>query len=457
MTQTTNALRNIAVIDIGKSNVKLALADLQTLTEIEVLSQPNNVLPGPPWPHFDTEAHWQFILDGLRQLHKQHGIDALAVTTHGACAALLGADGKLTAPILDYEHTGLDALADEYTALRPDFVQTGSPRLAMGLNLGAQLHWQFAKQPELRNASKAIVTYPQYWVHRLTGQLGCDVTTLGCHTDLWNPYKQQYSALVDRLGLRGQMAPPLQAGAKMAELLPHIAAATGLPPGTPVATGIHDSNASLLPHLLEQEPPFCVVSTGTWVVVMSVGGQEQPLDPARDTLMLVNALGARVPAARFMGGREYELLMGAAQIAPNAADIAAVLRDEIMLHPAVEPTTGPFQGRTAQWSGAEPCGAIRAAAASFYLALVSAECLALTGAQGPVIVEGAFAKNRAYLEMLASACNRGVIAATTATGTSIGAALLFAPKRGGTNNKPEAAILPNAQMQTYAAKWRALL
>ena len=28
--------------------------------------------------------------------------------------------------------------------------------------------------------------YPQYWAYRLTGVLANEVTSLGCHTDLWN-------------------------------------------------------------------------------------------------------------------------------------------------------------------------------------------------------------------------------------------------------------------------------
>jgi len=42
--------RNVAVIGIGKTNAKLVLVDATDLTEIEVLTRPNTVLPGPPWP-----------------------------------------------------------------------------------------------------------------------------------------------------------------------------------------------------------------------------------------------------------------------------------------------------------------------------------------------------------------------------------------------------------------------
>ena len=38
----------IAVIDIGKTNAKLALVEAETLAEIAVVTRPNRVLPGPP-------------------------------------------------------------------------------------------------------------------------------------------------------------------------------------------------------------------------------------------------------------------------------------------------------------------------------------------------------------------------------------------------------------------------
>ena len=99
-----NQLCHIAVIDIGKTNAKLALVDLPSLSEVAVLTRPNIVQSGGAWPHYDVEGHWDFLLDALSLFHKEHRIDAISVTTHGACAALLTFDGQLAAPILDYEH-----------------------------------------------------------------------------------------------------------------------------------------------------------------------------------------------------------------------------------------------------------------------------------------------------------------------------------------------------------------
>ena len=199
---------HVAVIDIGKTNAKLALVDLADLSEIAVVKQPNTVIPGPPYPHFDVEGHWTFLLENLAHFQIGYGVDAIVVTTHGAAAALINKAGELAAPIIDYEFTGPESLAAEYDVLRAPFSETGSPRLAMGLNVGAQIHYQFETLPGLRSAVQQIVMYPQYWGLRLTGVGATDVTSLGAHTDLWNPFDNRFSALVDRLGIAGIIAQP---------------------------------------------------------------------------------------------------------------------------------------------------------------------------------------------------------------------------------------------------------
>lgn len=454
---TATAPRHIAVIDIGKTNAKLALVDLAARAEIAVTTRPNRVNPGPPWPHFDTEGHWQFILAGLRDLHARHGVDAISVTTHGASGVLLDAKGGLAAPVLDYEHPGPDSMTAAYDALRPDFALTGSPRLPMGLNLGAQIHWQFATDPGLRDRVASLVSYPQYWGFRLTGVRASDVTSLGCHTDLWNPATGQPSPLLEALGLAGKLAPPRHPAEVLGQITAEVAAATGLPARTPVVVGIHDSNASLLPHLMARRGAFSVVSTGTWVVVMTVGGDPVTLDSARDTLVNVNAFGQPVPSARFMGGREHDLILqGQPDIQPSAADRAAVLAG-LMLLPAVQPGSGPFPQGRSDWHPAPPATpGQRSLALGYYLALMTATCLNMTGSRGPVIVEGPFARNTAYLDMLTIATGQPVIASDSQTGTAMGAALLFAP--GATLPAPQDAVHPippdATALRSYAAAWQ---
>jgi sugar (pentulose or hexulose) kinase len=451
---------HIAVIDIGKTNAKVALVDLNDLSEIAVATRPNKVLAGPPWPHFDVDAHWEFLLDALKNFHAQHRVDAISITTHGACVALLDISGNLAAPILDYEHYGPENIAIEYDEIRPSFSETGSPRLPFGLNVGAQLYWMLGQDIGLLDRTHCIVTYPQYWGHRLTGVAATDITSLGCHTDLWNPYQNQFSSLVKSLAIQNKIAPTCLPSTVLGRILPVIANRTGLSVDTLVYSGIHDSNASLLPHLKNNEPPFSVVSTGTWVISMSIGGKQPELDPADDTLINVNAFGDPVMSARFMGGREYEMVVGDFTVEPSASEIKEVLKEAIMLLPAVVPDAGPFMGMQSVWKSPEPNlgSGQRAAAVGFYLSLVTARSLELIGHEGPIIIEGPFARNRCFLMMLSVAAGCEVKAMDSATGTSAGAALLasFDIKAKWSFNE-KINIVPTQffdLMERYAKQWR---
>ncbi|HEV7308843.1 FGGY-family carbohydrate kinase [Ensifer sp.] len=449
-------MRIVAVIDIGKTNAKVAAVDLDLFAEIAVRKTANTVLAGGPYPHFDTEHLWRFVLDSLAALNAEHAFEAISITTHGATAALLDADGNLALPVLDYEFAGPDSLAADYDAARPSFSETGSARLPMGLNVGAQLYWQQKAFPDRFAKVTSILTYAQYWTFRLTGVRCNELTSLGCHTDLWNPKAGSYSSLVERQGWRPLFAPVLKAGDIAGALLPELCAETGIAPGTPVSCGIHDSNASLLPHLLTRASPFSVVSTGTWVVMLAVGAEPTALDERRDTLINVNALGDPVPSARFMGGRAFQLLLGDNVVAASPETEAGVAVARHMLLPSVPEGSGPFPGLKATWTCDEQAlgPAERFTIVSFYLALMTATCLDLIGARGDVVVEGPFAGNATYLRMLAAATGRPVLADPhNVTGTSLGAACLVKETNVRTGAEPLTGAVP-AGLVDYAQAWR---
>ncbi|MGX5830520.1 FGGY-family carbohydrate kinase [Mesorhizobium sp. 43Arga] len=451
-----SALRHIAVIDIGKTNAKVALVDLAALREVALRRMANAPVLQAPYPHHDVEALWTFILDSLADLNRERHIDAISITTHGATGALVDAAGELVLPVLDYEFDGPDRLAADYDAIRPPFAETGTPRLPLGLNLGAQFFWQQKRFPAAFAHAAAILMYPQYWALRLTGVATNEVTSLGCHTDLWNPWHADFSSLVDSLGWRELMAPVRPARDRLGPILPALAARPRLDPQTPVFCGLHDSNASLLPHLLSDAPPFSVVSTGTWVVSMAVGGRQIALDAARDTLVNVNALGDPVPSARFMGGREFSLLTADKPQDCSGSEVLAVLANKTLLLPSTQQGSGPFPHHAAAWLDADGIGkGERFAAISFYLALMTATCLELIGADGPTTVEGPFARNQLFVGMLAASTGRAVVASEAATGTSIGAALL-ASDQVTAHGKGERVEPPtDPAWAAYVSAWRA--
>lgn len=413
--------QTVAVLDIGKTNVKLALFDEGRL--LWETSAPNCIRPGPPYPHEDVESAWTFFLDALREAARTHQISAIVPTAHGAAGALIG-ESELAAPVMDYEFTGVEVIEADYARLRPPFSESLSPNLPAGLNLGRQLAYQKWRWPDLFAKARHFVGYPQYWAWRLSGVAVSEVTTLAAHTDLWAPRQGQVSTLAKALGIDYLLPPLRRAFDPLGPIQPEIAALTGLAPDTPVFCGIHDSNASLLPYLVSRQAPFTVLSTGTWVILMCVGLSLEQLDPHDDTLANVDALGGPIACGRFMGGREYAAIAGGGG-SPDLDAIERVITSGAMALPCFSGQGGPFATTKGVIRGEVAMGD-RAALATLYCALVSDLMLTRMGAtRGDLIVEGTFAGNLSFCQTLgALRTTQRVFAAKDTAGTARGAAML---------------------------------
>ena len=66
--------RFIAVLDVGKTNVKLVVHDLESGEDVFVRTRPNAVVDLPPYPHYDVEGMWTFFLDTLKDADIGNGI-----------------------------------------------------------------------------------------------------------------------------------------------------------------------------------------------------------------------------------------------------------------------------------------------------------------------------------------------------------------------------------------------
>lgn len=452
----------VAVIDLGKTNSKLALVDTTRAQEVEVVTQPTPIRTDGLYPCIDHQAIEAFVVDALHTVCRSHDVDGLTVATHGATGALVNESGQLVLPVLDYEFDGIDEIRSDYDNLRPAFNETGSPGLPNGLNLGAQLYWQQTRFNSEFAQATTFLTWPQYWICQLSGARHNDVTSLGCHTDLYNPRKQCYSTLVDRLNLTALMPMAQASGQRCGQLKASLCNSIGCRSDLPVYTGIHDSNASLVPHLVAQQAPFSVVSTGTWFISMAIGTKDVALDEKRDTLYNINAMGQAVPSARFMGGRERQLLTHSGI---DRRDVMNLLSNQHtrsgielpgMLMPSTVAQTGPYPECNACWID-EPVGdkALRDCLIALYLALMTAECLQLIGAHGPTFIEGPLADDTLYAQMLSVATQRPVRISNSETGTSVGAAMLIkAPDSLPQNRHIEVDSSMQGFLESYASRWR---
>jgi len=415
------------VFDIGKTNLKLCALELKTGHIVASLRTTNDVRYDGLYPHADVERSWQWLCDGLAELGKHWAIRSIGITTHGATAACLAGD-ELELPVLDYEHPGIDSTSEAYHELRPDFSETRSPGLPAGLNLGAQLYWLERQHAESFARVTRVLTYPQYWGWRLSGVAASEVTSLGCHTDLWNPAVSDFSSLVDRQHWRLLFPPKTDTGAELGTLLPELVTELGLDPECVVFNGIHDSNASLVPHLMKLDAPFGVVSSGTWAVIAGVGAPLEALDQSADMLANVNVFNDPVPCIRFMGGREWETLRGSPDCSWD--DIIDVLDMQVYAIPSFVDQGGPFQSHQGRFTG--PIHRLnetqKTALATLYVALMTDHCLKRLQQKGDIIIEGAFAANEYFLTVLATLRPyQSIVKSSDATGTTLGTAMLSNP------------------------------
>jgi sugar (pentulose or hexulose) kinase len=447
---------SIAVIDIGKTNIKALSFDTQG-NLLRERSAPNRSIDAPPYLHCDEPAIWRFILASLSDLHAHHPIKTIVVTTHGAAGALIDDDG-LVLPIMDYEERRVDEIEAEYAPFRPTFSESLSPPMNGGLNLGRQVFYQSRRHADAFACAKFILGYPQYWGWKLTGVTAGDATSFGCHTDLWAPAAGTPSTMAKRLGFDRLMPPMRSAFETLGRIKPQLAEDIGLSADVAVLTGIHDSNASLAMHLSGRQAPFTVISTGTWIVLLHVGGDLARLDPASDMMGNIDATGRPVACAKFMGGREFAAIAAGASGQASVENSLEVMKQGSFALPSFVDQGGPFLGMKGAIIGPEPASDVESLAlASLYTALMTDEQLTRLDAKGPIIIDGNFATNQVYYAALAAFRPDQSVEITAETaGTAKGAASLAVwPDVFGKRKGHLVAPVHVDQFLAYRAKWRA--
>ncbi len=430
------------VLDVGKSLAKVSVWDGHgTLRERR--QRTNAVIETGSYRALDVSGIESWLLETLRAFAKQYPIESLVPVGHGA-ASVVVKDGRLVCAPIDYECDVPEDIRARYVAERDAFAVTGSPLLPHGLNLGVQVAWLEKLSPETFEGDAEILLWPQYWAWVLSGVAAAEVSSLGCHTDLWCPFERRFSPLAVARGWAGRFPALRKAEAVLGRVRDRVAHETGLSAEARVICGIHDSNAAL--HAArgfagpEAKAELTVLSTGTWFIAMRSGGKELAsgaLPQGRDCLVNVDWHGDPVPSARFMGGREIELLGDAGAAPIDDPDIQSrlvaaapeVLRQDLMILPTFTPGMGPFPRAVGRWIGTRGDLRLEQAAICLYAALESAVMLDLLAARERLIIEGRFAQVELFVRALASLWKAGEVYVNPfADGIPLGALRLAQPE-----------------------------
>jgi sugar (pentulose or hexulose) kinase len=198
-----------------------------------------------------------------------------------------------------YPENLLRQFYDTYGGEAQFSVETASPVLGH-LNSGMQLYWLKHHRPQAYKKIRHSLHLPQYVSYLLTKTVCSELTSIGCHTNLWNFRKQAYHAWVHQEGIIDKLPPVVPSTTMMQTVVGNDSYLVGV--------GMHDSSAALIPYLSSFHEPFVLISTGTWCISLNPFNNT-PLTAAelsKDCLSYLTYQGLPVKASRLFAGNDHE-------------------------------------------------------------------------------------------------------------------------------------------------------
>jgi sugar (pentulose or hexulose) kinase len=446
----------VAVLDVGKSNVKLSA--VTAFGEVhETLTVTNPVRDGPPWRHHDLSALSDWLFPALAGLARRHPLERFIASGHGSGGILVGGDpdaGDGTAlPMVDYEQPLPEGLAEVYAPQAGGFFDRGSAIMMAATHTARQMVWAETAAPAGFAKARHLLGIPQYWAWRLTGVAVSEVTILGAQSHLWNVPERAWAPIVAARGW-GRLLPPFaRASDVLGVIRPELCARHGLPP-LAVHAGGHDSS---LNHYRFQAAGWggTVLSTGTWLVAMASAVALDGLDEARGMTCNADVDGAPLAGALTMGGREFSAVAQGVAGEVAGAELAALVARGVMALPSFGADGGQFPGSAGHGRivGA-PDDRERLALAVLYAGLLSVACAGTLGAR-PLVLDGTFLRHPVFAPLVAALWPSEVLVAPESYGIAAGAAILA------TGTKPRISLMKPEPLRVpgladYARRWRAL-
>ena len=415
----------ILIFDVGKTNKKTLVFDEQYKLLHEENIQLEETVDEDGFPCEDVAALTKWLKQKFSEmlLAKDIDVKAINVSAYGASFVHIDEDSEIVTPLYNYLKPYPDKLKyqfyDTYGGEDRVARETASPVLG-SLNSGMQLYRLKYEKPEVYNRIKYSFHLPQYLSFVLSKSAATDISSVGCHTNLWHFIKNEYHVWVSKEGL-GKKFAPLYNGDKI----------VGSVNAMPVGIGLHDSSAALIPYLSSFSEPFALISTGTWCISLNPFNHAELTDEElkQDCLCYLSYEGKAVKASRLFAGHEHELqVKRLAAHFQKANDYYQTLECDTALLgqlSTLSRSSGPSFSKEdlSQFPGYE------AAYHHLIWDIVGQQTkstkLVLKGAPvRKIFVDGGFGKNRIYMTMLANAFpGLEVYAATISQASALGAGL----------------------------------
>ena len=300
----------IAIFDIGKTNKKLFLFNENYEIVLEKSTQFDEITDEDGDACEDVELLSLWVIDTFNEVlqNPNFEIKALNFSTYGASFVHLDSEGKVIAPLYNYLKPYSEELRKQfYNTYGGEQIftrKTASPILG-NLNSGMVLYRLKYENPVLFAQIHFSLHLPQYISFLFTKQYFSDITSIGCHTNLWDFEENDYHEWVKKEGIIAKLA-PINAQLLMQVTNPF------LNHSLPIGIGLHDSSAALIPYLATfKGQKFVLISTGTWCITLNPFNHT-PLtneELQADCLIYKQYKGEPVKASRLFAGYEHEQII----------------------------------------------------------------------------------------------------------------------------------------------------
>lgn len=295
----------IAIFDVGKTNKKIILFNEQyemvfekTTGLIETVDD-----DGEACENITALAKWLLAAFNEVLIKPEFDVKAINFSTYGASLIYADKNGKPLTPLYNYLKIYPEHLAGQlyavYGGKEKICTETASPALG-SLNSGLQLYRLKYMQPELFKQVVYTFHLPQFLSYLITGHPATDITSIGCHTALWNFKTNCYHNWVIEEKLDGLFPPLHPPSITVPITFNHREIQVGI--------GLHDSSAALIPYLINFPDPFILISTGTWCISLNPFNNSPLTDDEleNDCLCYMTYRQKPVKASRLFAGNEHE-------------------------------------------------------------------------------------------------------------------------------------------------------
>jgi L-fuculokinase len=297
-------LPGIAIFDAGKTNKKLFLFDEQYNIVHEESTRFEEIKDEDGFPCEDVQALTGWVREKFQQIatNNKYYLRAVNFSAYGASFVHIDDKGEPVTPLYNYLKPYPEQLKQQfYNTYGGESLiakQTASPVLG-NLNSGMQLYRLKHEQPEVFSRIHYSLHLPQYLSFIISSMPASDITSIGCHTQLWHFQKNQYHPWVFAEQLHHKL-PQVYNSDKLIHSNDTNNVLTGI--------GLHDSSAALIPYLKLFKEPFILLSTGTWCISLNPFNSSMLTDDElhNDCLCYLTYEGKPVKASRLFAGYEHE-------------------------------------------------------------------------------------------------------------------------------------------------------